>query len=349
MQELGDITLSINDLPQWTADLIRLGETWNQANAKHARRMAFVSMPCDSPAAGFVALGAVIGDLRDKDATDRSLHRQSLLNSARQYLESCSVCELEACNPERKRCGYVKKSDGKVRSVADPKKIFHFSSRTDFDDELIAVETKGRGRNGPIVRTLVDIHNWYLAEGYPSEVQEENNPLELTLLRELSARNLQPILEENTRSSYSGLCIALRSMGAATTQKMFSAVRFQSAGAVRTLLDLLPVGRWKRGATASRLTVFNPRYQDETDSWRPPRLVIADGTDSCLRVLQNPLFQFCDVIALVNRMDNHERLQELYEEIDFCARAAETVEELPGIGNSAPFGIHGLSLAWRKE
>src|SRR5258708_3671241 len=48
-------------VPPWAAFLIRFGYLW-RATSK-TRRIALLTMPCDSAAAGLISLGALIGDL----------------------------------------------------------------------------------------------------------------------------------------------------------------------------------------------------------------------------------------------------------------------------------------------
>ena len=62
-------------------------------------------MPCDSAAAGLVALGALIRDLGSDSTTNVGGHYDALLRYARQYIKSCRDCDMR-CHPELKRCGY---------------------------------------------------------------------------------------------------------------------------------------------------------------------------------------------------------------------------------------------------
>lgn len=335
---------SINSL-KWANDLIRFGESWFHRKPETSRRMAFISMPCDSPAAGLIALGSVIGDLRDESATDLALHQDSLFKKAEQYLKFCRECDLEECSPNIKGCGYLAKSAGELRSIKEPRTRFYFSERTNLDTPQLIVESKGSGNHGVITRFLVSpglqgkIEEWYSVDGHPCVIPPTSEPIDIAVLTELSDPALGPINIENARSSYSGLCLALRPMGAASTKRIFSEIVFDTNCGQRNLLDLLPVGRWKSGPEISRLSVFNERATKDLDSSLDPRLVIADGTESCIRTLRNQRFQHADFIGIVNRTDDHDRLREVFEEMEFHARGFKVIENVPVLGDRSSFGI----------
>ena len=93
-------------IPEWVNFLIRFGYCWSRINHK-GRRVALVSMPCSSPGAGLIALGALIGDLGEAQANDVATHNDLVFNYARQYLEYCKECTLSKCDPIIRRCGLV--------------------------------------------------------------------------------------------------------------------------------------------------------------------------------------------------------------------------------------------------
>jgi hypothetical protein len=100
-------------IPQWARFLIQFGYRWPMASPGR-RRIALVSMPCDSAAAGLIALGALIRDLGNDTATNVNGHYEALLRYARQYLRSCHKCEVR-CHPEERRCGYMHEATGLLR------------------------------------------------------------------------------------------------------------------------------------------------------------------------------------------------------------------------------------------
>jgi hypothetical protein len=54
-------------LPDWVEFLIHFGYRWHRNNLQQ-RRIALISMPCDSAAAGLISLGALIRDLENPDS-----------------------------------------------------------------------------------------------------------------------------------------------------------------------------------------------------------------------------------------------------------------------------------------
>ena len=69
-------------VPDWASFLIEFGFAWLAQPRAH-RRIAVVSMPSDSAAAGLIALGAMRKCLELDDANDMSAHYEKLLDLAR--------------------------------------------------------------------------------------------------------------------------------------------------------------------------------------------------------------------------------------------------------------------------
>lgn len=92
-------------VPPWVEFLIKFGYEWRR-EPKGSRRIALISMPCDSAAAGLIALGAMVRDLADSNANDVAGHYDKLLQYARQYLKSCNPCVFK-CKPQLSQCGYT--------------------------------------------------------------------------------------------------------------------------------------------------------------------------------------------------------------------------------------------------
>ena len=125
-------------IPHWAEFLIQLGYGWPIATPGQ-RRIALVSMPCDSAAAGLIALGALIRDLGNNTATNVGGHYNALLRYARQYIKSCRDCDMR-CHPELKRCGYSYEATGLVRDKNN--KRYCVSESTDFNQGrfIVAIE-----------------------------------------------------------------------------------------------------------------------------------------------------------------------------------------------------------------
>ncbi len=124
-------------IPPWVGSLIGLGYNWPDDPSRQ-RRISLISMPCDSAAAGLISLGALVRDLANGKANDVDGHYESLMRYAHQYLESCRVCQLIKCDPDIKRCGYITKATGRLRTSTYPRRTYLISGRTNFKERQIA-------------------------------------------------------------------------------------------------------------------------------------------------------------------------------------------------------------------
>ena len=116
-------------VPRWVTFLIRLGYNW-PCGVLGQRRIALISMPCDSAAAGLIALGALIRDLGNPNANDVDGHYDALLRYARQYLGYCRDCTMR-CQPELKGCGYAAEVTGLVRDkYKNPHQVAEISDQS---------------------------------------------------------------------------------------------------------------------------------------------------------------------------------------------------------------------------
>ena len=77
-------------VPEWASFLIEFGFAW-LAPTLASRRIAVISMPSDSAAAGLIALGAMRKCLELDDANDMNVHYEKLLNLARKRPSGVTV------------------------------------------------------------------------------------------------------------------------------------------------------------------------------------------------------------------------------------------------------------------
>jgi hypothetical protein len=122
-------------LPRWAEFLIRLGYDWPALESR-PRRIALLSMPCDSAAAGLVTLGALIRDFGNPNANDAGTHFEALLRYARQYLEKCRDCKTR-CHPELRECGYIAEASGYVRKDGKPYLIVKISDQSAWGQAIV--------------------------------------------------------------------------------------------------------------------------------------------------------------------------------------------------------------------
>jgi hypothetical protein len=254
-------------ISRWAEFLIQFGYRWPVASSGQ-RRIALVSMPCDSAATGLIALGALIRDLGNSIATNVGGHYDALLRFARQYIKSCRDCDMR-CHPELKRCGYSREATGLVRDKN--KKRYCISESTDFAHGRLAI-TIERGTWAVWPKRAIDLR----IDGQP--------PLRLvratgTLPGHAYAAIVDgaTIFPDNLRESYSGLCLAGRAAGATASQIAYASIRFRCGGIEYGLPDPLTIHGWSSSTAVSRMSFFNARTEQLDTDASLPALVIADG------------------------------------------------------------------------
>jgi hypothetical protein len=286
-------------MPLWVRFFLSLGYTWPRID-QQLRRICLVSMPCDSPAAGLIALGAMVHDLGDPLANDVDAHTKRLLNYARQYLEHCKLCTLR-CHPELKRCGYTKQATGRLRSPL-LRGTVQISGQTDFD----AGELKWLQGNSVVTRKRDHLKDYHIEDEPPCEWNDavgELSPAPYELLFRDAA-----IISDNLRRSYGGLCLAGRGTGQGATRSTYEQVHIGDAVCEYSLSEILAIPEWS-DCRISRLAYFNSRTRRMDRRAASPNLVIADGDSAFLRAFDHSEFQRADILAVVHRSLDRDRLE----------------------------------------
>ena len=193
-------------IPAWVNFLIRFGYCWGKSEHQ-GRRIALMSMPCASPGAGLIALGAMISDLGKEQATEMAAHNELIFSYARQYLDHCKRCRLKECDPIIQGCGFHSKSHGVIRSVRRKNHIYVVSEETDFNEKQLVLFDK-RNPSATIYPNPEHTINLYV-DGQPPAVSFS----EATGLQKSAYQGLieeAQINPANLRKSYSGLVLAGR-------------------------------------------------------------------------------------------------------------------------------------------
>jgi hypothetical protein len=275
-------------LPDWARWLIDLGRLWRPSGS---RGIALVSMPCDSPGAGLVALGALVADLADSRASDLEGHFDSLIRYAKQYLDYCRMCDSR-CRPIERRCGYTAEASGKLRHVSG-KLIGPIIGFEDQDTRLISLNV-GTGT----VHLFPAASQSYYEHRAPPIVARAGDSLDPVPYLQLARGSV--IDAEQFGKTFSGTCLAGHIMGEAGTRNSFVNVLFECNGRKYSLAELLTIQGWGTNSV-SRMTFFNTRTGmfDRDSSFN--RLVVADGHGALDKVLSTKEFNRSDVIAVLNR------------------------------------------------
>ena len=284
--------------PKWVEFLVRFGYGWRDQESNQ-RRIAVVSMPCDSPAAGLIVLGALVRDLGRTEATNLTGHYHALLQYASQYLRACAICDVR-CRPELKRCGYVAEASGLLR---------HSQRKGPF--QITAI--KDSGALGIVTRH--DGGTWQFTPKSAVNLRIDGDPLPKLINGEgaLPASAYEQIIDgaqivsQNVRESFSGLCFAGRATGKSATHAACASIRFKCEGLEYGLPELLAVHGWSSSNRVSRVNFFNSRTEEIDRPGPETALVVADGDASFLKVIDLPQFQRSDVIGVINRSVDRER------------------------------------------
>jgi len=266
-------------------------------------------MPCDSPGAGLIALGAMLRDLGNATANDTDGHYDALLRHAKQFLNDCQPCELRECDPKIKGCGYTKKAHGRLRSVDHHRGVWAISDDTDFKDRKLAWR-QGNVSHRPT--TIGNALRWHLDGEPPTQVRATSRALPED--RYASFFEGTRIFPDNLGRSYSGLCFAGRVAGEERSQKVCASVRFRKGETEHGLDDLLTIYGWS-STEVSRVAFYNSRTEEIDRAKAPPALVVADGGDSFLKISSLSRFQHSDVIGVIQRTMERTHLEAIGDKL----------------------------------
>ena len=283
--------------PAWVAAVLGLGYRWRLGNSK-ARRIGLLSMPCESEAAGLIALGALRSDLERTTANHVDTHFDHLLRTC---------CERIAARMRGEDSSEDAAWD--VRNAVDDTLWCYVAYDGDLDAIVLerakhrpVVKLKGKrvpNPHGACTRYIMrsNVIDWQLRDCPLPQLPQDGKALELSAYSDLPGC-IGPIQDVNMRRSYDGLVLV--GQGAArdsTYMQKFYAAGFASAGSQRPLADLLTLHHSERNYIR-RLRFLNERvHRDEAShaAW----LVVADGITATL--CAEKLFPTSDIIGVCNR------------------------------------------------
>jgi len=271
-------------LPDWASFMVDVGYGWPLFGAP-GRRIALVSTPVDSTAAGLVALGALRRQLEDPRASDVEKHFERIL-------------ELS-----RRKGGVVLTSIGKGYKG---KFLLEGSSS---DEIHWATKCSGSGERITVLRGQAAA--WQI-DGEPKIEVGGPSLMPNSVLYE----NLMPtggdIFVQNLRRSDSSICLAGRVGGELPAKSHFARVLLRPGPSLEALdlAQILTINEWSNSPT-SRMLYFNSRTGNIDRATRSPMLVVADGIDAFLRALDFEFFQRSDVVGVVCRETSGDKLDML--------------------------------------
>jgi hypothetical protein len=266
----------------------------------------------------------MIRDLASPNANDVDGHYDALRSYARQYLESCRICDMH-CDPQSKGCGYTLEATGRVRYMGGH--LYTVSEQTNLVAGNIWFFGQGVDRwLNPRFAT-----DWQIDGAPPPQLIDHLGALPEQVYTAIV--DGAPIIHNNLRRSFSGLCLAGRIAGQTASREAYASIRFRIGDTEYGLPDLLTVYGWHQYSEVSRITFFNARTQQIDRGVYAPPLVVADGDVSFLRVLDRSEFQRSDVIGIINRAIERDNLEAVGNRMlglrQWYAEDAELIDQLP--------------------
>lgn len=278
--EFSEAHYSWRAIPDWVSFLIAFGYCWLHDRVD-TRRVAVISMPSDSAAAGLVALGSMRKCLELQDATDVGAHYKRLLEFAR---KGDSAVEL--------------------RHTKYPG-VWAFDGHNQAGQPMVKkLRDKSRRRvNIPFESAL----SWRINDEPPVALVPGKQVPNAEIYRNLFPSGGE-IGSANLSESHSSVCLAGRGDGESPTKGSMEAIRFREGGATAYLSQLLTVQHWMP-RTISRVLFYNSRTESFDRRVGTPQVVIADGDTAFLKVVDGTDFQESDVIGIVHRTMERSKLE----------------------------------------
>lgn len=312
-------------VPHWAGFLFNCGLTFGAMTG--VRRVSLLSMPCESAAAGLVTLGAMCRRLAMDDAHDSRAHFHRIERLAMEH-EIPTLLRHET---------YTGRFQLERRGPAG----------------FIWVRSETAGGAGSTFRNKVtriailpaNANAWRLDGEAPVQAVQGAELSHSPLYEELLGNACKP-LRSNFARSDSGICYAGRLAGESVSKSMLQKIRLQTTDCEADLARLLTVHRWSPG-TISRVTFFNTRTGEFDRNTGLTRLVIADGDASFLKVIEAPEFRQSDVVAVLHRAVDRERLEAVGFKVADLAQWYAPDTELPEHLPQIPSGITILTLRRR--
>ena len=333
------------EIPNWVEFLIQTGYCWPNS-APEERKIALISMPCDSAAAGLISLGVLIRDLGDPRANNIDGHYDYLLRYARQYLHNCRNCVLSKCDTDLKKCGHMSRATGRLKSRKHPRMEYKISEKTDFKNGQLVFHYSDRRKVNGIQYPGASIAvNWYIEGELPVEIDNDKGSLDGdTYSSFIKGAN---IISENLKRTWYGVCLAGRVTGKEATKKVFASIRFKNGKYEYGLEKLLTVNGWGSFKSMSRMAYFNSRTDNFETHISAPRVVIADGDKSFLRAIARKEFQRSDVIGVIHRVLDRADLEAVGNQVNTLRQWYNDDHEAIKLINHVPAGINMVILRRR--
>ena len=303
-------------VPSWVTFLLKCGFIWAE-RAPSRRRISFISMPCDSAAAGLIALGAICRRLTLDGADDSAAHYQRLECLAQG--ESGQVFVRSNTYRGRYKLEYT---DGLLWGREGGVEHSRFANRTRNMQRIAILPPRA--------------FDWYIDGEAPIQAIQGAELHNCDFYEEV----IRPssLLRSNLNHSDSGICLAGRVAGKSASRSVFEDIRFRNHDRSTDLSQLLTVQSWSPG-TISRMTFFNTLTSQHDRNPGLTRLVIADGDGAFLKVIEAPEFASSDIVGVIHRVIDRDKLDAIGVKISSLAQWYAPESDLLNQMPAAPTGI----------
>jgi len=287
-----DFNEEFRAIPSWARYFVELGRDWPDDSR---RRIAVVSTPCDSAAAGLIALGAMVRRLSQPGANEIGAH----------------ISRVRGLRP--RHAGTLRHRTFKGHFVV---------SRVETSGSVWLTNTRDDSHH-----LFVDYHagDWYFDGEGRVEVREGGalpwQGIYASLLPDDTS-----VHAPNLITSDSSICLVGRSTGKSAQKGLFGAARIRAATGTASLLDLLALDAFQPTSTVSRVRYVSSRAhqgsselgdsgdaQDTLGKLKLARIVICDGGDAAVLALGSAGFEGKTIIAHLPRTDDVARLEAVAE------------------------------------
>lgn len=312
--EFSEANTPWRSIPEWAAFLIEFGYVW-VARPCNSRRIAVISMPSDSAAAGLVTLGVMRRYLAIDGANDKSSHYDRLIALAR-----------KGASLRHNNIRGVFKFDGFYREG-----VMWVRKRNSQTKERRTIQSS----------SALDWH----VDGEPPIVLANGQQLPNSQFYSHLIRAGDEIVSSNLSESHSQVCLAGRGAGEAPTRASMADIRFREDGTEADLSQLLTIQNWMPG-TISRVRFYNSRTAQFDRQAGIPQVVIADGDTCFLSVVDAAEFCDSDVIGIVHRTMERDRLEAIGTRLESLRQWYDHAE-VDGLTQS-PRGV-GIFVLKRRQ
>lgn len=311
-------------LPSWARFFLCAGYQL-QSTLSSTRRIILLTTPCESAGAALLTLGAMRYRLTQKGADDLAAHFSRIQALTRASHADRPLCDIRY---RGKRAGPFLVSS----IVPESGHVWVQHTILPSDRSLITPATAMNWR-------FHDEPQLHLQHGAQVPYRELYNGL---------FPNAGAICPENLSRSDSAICLMTRPRGETATRTAAAGIRLSAGGLVAGLDELLTIRHWA-GDRISRVVLFNTRKGEFDRHTRSPQLVVADGDEAFLRALNQTEMQLADVIGVVPRTLERDRLEDLGHRLAHLEQWYRRDDPLSvGIGE-LPTGIAAALLTRREN